>query len=775
MSGLQKENIISMFFIGIFSVLLLAMPYYRGLFFETDAYLFELLLGLWSITIFAIYYRTRTLIAFKDVIIYPLLFVVIIYFISSMQGLTPQLAFDDFLRWLTYGIVFTALLILVDKEKSKWVLHAIFISIIWISVFGLLAQFGLTEFKDAILGSGRIASVLQYPNTLASLVGAIIIGLLMYALRKDVKWYIRGVYLTQLVPLLVVFIFTQSRAAYLLLPIVWLLALLFLKVREQIKYVLMSIVLIGSVLPLMLIYDQYLVEGNHLILYYVFGLGLLFGCVVIGGLWLSEKVIIARKPFFSNRTPYFRIFIPVTLLVIMIIGFLLLQSTSFTSLLPETIQKRISGINLDAKSLTSRITFFEDSFDLFKDHWVIGAGGNAWKGLYHSYQSVPYTSTQTHSFLMKLLTDVGIFGSLMFLSFIGLGVYTIYRWIRKYGLSNDGLLRIGIPLIMATMIFMHSTIDFDMSYGYVSILWFTLLALVYIQVRDEDTAIKLKSKVMPKLATWVIMIPSLVFMAIIGMYTYAASINLNGISYTEALDKVNTKVSLSPSNVAYRFQKVQILELALLNAQQEKYLQEMLQELLSISELDKNNPITLLQAGQYFAKYGYGQNALTNSGRALEIAPWLLPAYEQYIFYSSQIARLQLGEGNIDGAREKLAQVQSYIEVLEEKIEYLKHTPNPSHYKQFKLNNSIRLNGGKALVLLGEFDRARAYLDPLRKNKDLQLKLESTVWVSVLEGYAGDTNRTNNLIKSGRKLDEQFDLMREEVIALMNTLQHNGK
>ncbi len=752
---------ISMVFIGLYSLLLLIMPYFRGLFFDIDFYKFELLLGILFLFIIFYFNKKGQSDKFQSYIIYPILGFVLVYFISAFSSPVGFMAFQEAFRWLIYVLVFIGLLFLLNHKWNDFMLHVLFISIAWTATYGLLAHFELVHFREAIIWD-RIASVFQYPNTFAAIVAAGILGILIYSIHSNQKWYFRLSYSAFLVPFVVVIIFTQSRATLVMLPIVWLVALVFLTLKKQIQYVISTILLVITATPLLLIYDRYVDAKDPTIIIWLFAAGFVYSGSFLGLHYLFDRV--QSKP----KSPYLRAIIPGIMIIFAIVGIVFISSPSLISLLPDALSQRLGDINLDTRSVTERGTFYKDSIEMFKDYPILGAGGNGWKGLYYSYQSLPYTSTQTHSFFMKLLVEVGLLGTLLFLVFLSLFMYTVYRWFRKYGFQHDRIINISVYLIMALMLLMHSMVDFDMSYGYFALLWFTLMAMIYVEIREPDTEPRFKKMMIGKPMMWGTLGISAIVLIFISLNTYATAINVGGIHYSEALDKINTKVALSPSNIDYRMQKLEVLDLIVLNSADTSFKEELLREAIKISEIDKNNPVTLLQIGQYFAKYGYGKNALDVSKQAIEKAPWFMVAYEQYVSFGSQLSTAFIRNGDVEGAKMTLEQVVTWLNSIEDKVAHLKTMPESLQYHSFTLTDPILRNGGSALVLVKEYDRARSYLEPLLNSNDPTKKIDAILWLSILEEKTGNVARVSQLVEEGRKSDPDLDQKRLELLSLVD-------
>jgi tetratricopeptide (TPR) repeat protein len=265
---------------------------------------------------------------------------------------------------------------------------------------------------------------------------------------------------------------------------------------------------------------------------------------------------------------------------------------------------------------------------------------------------------------------------------------------------------------------------------------------------------------------------SLFLLIVIGKYAYAETIKIDGIHYSNALKNIEKRIALSSSNIDYRFQKIDALELAYKDSNDQAYVQELLQEALKIAELDKNNPISLIKIAQYFAKYGYGANALESSSKAIEKAPWLLVAYEQYISYGTQYSIALLRENKLQETTELLKNVQDCLSTFEKNLTYRdKMIPEKYRYQYpYNYSDVIRQYGGSALVMLGEYDRAKTYLEPLMNNKDAKKKINAALWLSILEEKIGNIELAAQLTNQGTELDTEFEQKRAEILQLMQKL-----
>lgn len=85
------------------------------------------------------------------------------------------------------------------------------------------------------------------------------------------------------------------------------------------------------------------------------------------------------------------------LVLVALIAFLLI-GTSVRSILPSNMETRLENINVKQHSVLERITFYKDAMKVVKDYPIIGTGGGGWAALYEHYQNNPYVSRQVHNF-----------------------------------------------------------------------------------------------------------------------------------------------------------------------------------------------------------------------------------------------------------------------------------------------------------------------------------------------------------------------------------------
>ena len=160
----------------------------------------------------------------------------------------------------------------------------------------------------------------------------------------------------------------------------------------------------------------------------------------------------------------------------------------------ESILSRFENISAD-NSFNTRITFIKDGFKIFKDWWLLGAGGGAWSILNFKYQSYLYWSTQTHNYPLQVMIEVGLFGIILLLLLFVAIVTSFIKTYKKTALGNVNgrVIQSGI-FTSIVFLFLHAAMDFDFSLSSIYLLTWGLVALINIDVRKNVESDELKVK-----------------------------------------------------------------------------------------------------------------------------------------------------------------------------------------------------------------------------------------------------------------------------------------
>ncbi|UNK18022.1 O-antigen ligase family protein [Paenibacillus sp. N3/727] len=451
------------------------------------------LLFLWI----AKYFKSIRLDDQRDWLIVGVLLLPLSYVISLLGAASHYLAMNMVIVQCIYAIMFIIAVYLLRDKMSNRVIQTTIMTVAYaIVVFGLLHWFGQGKTAGAIVNwfsktvlngiytnavmvdsNGlRLTSVFQYANTYAAFLMAFLFAAIFY-ITTSRKWYIQAFHSFMLVPIIVSLLLTLSRGGLVMLPVVFVLLLMFLKPAKQILWILYcaiagvaSLLISKPVTELGLqLNEKFSASGAFK------GWGILLGVSVIIGVlgWVIQTYVAPMLDKGLERWSAKKgssLWIPVASVVLSGLLIFLFIGTSVKNILPQNIAIRLDNINLNQHSVLERFTFYKDAMKVVADYPIFGAGGGAWAALYEQYQNNPYTSRQAHSFFIQYLIEVGIVGFLIFMSCI---LYIFYKYIRGYiKADEEGRNSHFLYVIIVLSILMHSTLDFNMSYVFLGILVF---------------------------------------------------------------------------------------------------------------------------------------------------------------------------------------------------------------------------------------------------------------------------------------------------------------
>ncbi|MBN4062955.1 MAG: hypothetical protein COA82_12455 [Alkaliphilus sp.] len=205
----------------LLSVFLFMLPFYRGLYFQGEimiAHIVSLFLFIMHIISKMINKKKIELVSHTD---YVAILLIIAYLLPII-----------FFRWAnlrdSVGMVLwsinTFIIYLMVKDYSKdelykkLILNAILASGVAVISIGLLASFGYVEYADAFMGN-RISSTFQYPNTLAAYT-MMLFFITFGMMKEEKKYWLKTIYAVVGFLMFFVFVFTYSRAAWLIFPFI---------------------------------------------------------------------------------------------------------------------------------------------------------------------------------------------------------------------------------------------------------------------------------------------------------------------------------------------------------------------------------------------------------------------------------------------------------------------------------------------------------------------------------------------------------------------------
>lgn len=724
-------------------------PFQVGLFngmmveFEKPIYMSALLCGLMLLVWAGLQYKNFKLTEQTDLLVSAAIFLPIIYALSLFVAVSHYMAMTMLFIQSVYAAVFIISFYLL---KSKKINHAIQMAIMTISYavvgFGLFNWFGFWKFTGSLVGwftdavlngkysdavmtdsNGlRLTSVFQYANTYAAFLMAFLF-IAVFALTRSRKWYGRLTHGFMLVPIIVSIMLTLSRGGLVMLPVVFILLLLFLKSAQQILWI-MQLGIAG--IAALLITTPVSNLGIELNTAFsassaLKGWGYLLGAsVIVAGLswiiqhfaapWLQDKLggVEGRK---LNG-----LWIPLGSVALVIFAAFLLIGTGVRTLLPDNIETRLENINFQQHSVLERITFYKDALKVVKDYPILGAGGGGWGSLYEHYQNNPYISRQVHNFFLQYLIEVGIIGFIAFMTFI---LYIFYKYIRRYMKRDKDDFQNGFfYLIIALSILVHSLLDFNMSYAFMGILVFIGLAGMAV-VMDSKPLRRNWNRTGIRVGYFAMLVVGTLFLLFLSI-SYIGSSDaaykakkLLGVSqsYEEIKAPLIAALKNRPGHPESVLYLSSIDQQVFSQTKDEQYLTESYSVLTTALKNEPYNKNLLRQLAAYYDLKGEGDQAYAVYRDNADKFIWDIEWYDTLINRSFILGEQAYVQKD-DAAKERYFNtgLAAYNHVVAG-IEHLKTLPpQQMQGREFNITPTIAMNAGKIKLMLGDAEAAASIL-----------------------------------------------------------------
>jgi len=227
-------NKLNIFVFALLCIIVFYPPFFRGLFFEKEFFITSILTSITFILWCILKINRKEGRLFEKPLDYALFGLVLAYLLSTFVAVNLRLAIGEFVKYFTYFMIYVLVSQVVkEKKQIKILLNVVILSGVLVALMGIGAASGIVKYKGAFEG-GRIFSTLQYPNTTASFLMAIFFISLAFIAISDKKWH-KALYGISSYTLLLTFIFTYSRGAWIMFPFVLLIYLIVLPKSSKIE------------------------------------------------------------------------------------------------------------------------------------------------------------------------------------------------------------------------------------------------------------------------------------------------------------------------------------------------------------------------------------------------------------------------------------------------------------------------------------------------------------------------------------------------------------
>lgn len=693
------------------SMFLLIAPYKQGVFnsgawnFEGPVYMSALwgALGILFISIANVRKGTESNMLLLQLAIW---LVPLAYYISSIGPASNHLSEISVYISILWAVFFTMGLYVGQKYKfRKYLITIICILIYFIVIYGIINWFGLAHYKNAVL-NGRLAGVFQYPNTYAALLVGIYFASLSIANKnKYDSNRIHYCFCFMLVPIMMSLLLTLSRGGYILFFIVFIVYLFLLSFENQIKTIIATFitgVLSASWLQLLISINEIVLEKFNL-LYSLGGVGIIIITSVINVILVNwcYKIILHR--FRKISTPIY--FMPLLILLLFLILIALLFIPFTLQLLPDALEERIVSFSTANESYKGRIEYFKDSFKIFMDYVWFGTGGGGWTSLYSQYQDIPYTANKAHSFYAEYIIEVGFVGILAIIIL----VICIFKSIDYSVLRNEiHESRIASIVLMSSLL-IHSFIDFDMSFVYISTLVFLLLGLsIPVKATGNSTPGKYYKWSISFLSFIVFMIVIVQIIPKVQAHNYY-SVAMNGLKNNNLLSEpINKSYQLDPGNPNYALSQVQLLIAQYNNSSNNQYIDQAIKVVEDIYNSEPFNKNILEIRYKLLLNKNENLDALYAAKELVEKYPWTFSHYEQVIQYGYEFGKEKYQKDHDEHntywriALDTFSNLNNRIDIV--------NSENVRNKRGFRITPMIALQVGEIYYTQSEYENAKSIL-----------------------------------------------------------------
>lgn len=598
------------FIFVVLSLIFVVSPFSKGLYFDEDFYLYAI--GIFVLFLINIIYVVAKRGKQHKRSAWYIWLLPLSFALSLPFAVSPEGAIGSFIRWNSYASFFMLLFWSFDNKVIIKQAPVVFqLTGIVISFSMIFFYLGLISYHDSMIAD-RFAGVFQYPNTFGMVSGVFL--LFSIIMLTDVKLTKREVilYSFPLISFGTNLIQSGSKGMFIVVPLLWLMTLFILNVKQQIRYLAISLVMaICTIIGIMVLKLNVLPA----ILSFLFA-----SCSVVIMIMGFNKSRFVNHLIGKIRVN--RFLIPSTG---MIMGLLFIADIAnegiMYKMLPIPIQSQLGNISLDASTANERIIVAKDALKAFSEAPILGGGGGAWEAIYPGYQSLPYQTKSIHNGYIEWLVSNGIIGSMLILAVL---FYFLRQVIRHSRVFEDEILYKG-TLVSLFIILLHSFIDFNLSYGtvWLMVLWLLAMGMTTQQVVKPA----LKDNILKRQKYLSIFRVGIVSLTVVITSLFALRFMLANDYYQQARasEVLETKeklmlkaVSLNPYEINYWFEMGEISSYYVYQLNMLEKQNQVRRSLVRAVQLEEENPFVLYRSGLLLEKIGDLEGSLEYFEKALK-------------------------------------------------------------------------------------------------------------------------------------------------------------
>lgn len=759
--SVKQSNVERYFYLTLvmFCILIFYPPFFKGLFFEVPQ---QWTLFFASLIFIAciLWQMAKNQMRFLDGAFSYLIFALpCIYILSAFNAADLRLAVAEIVKMILYFIVFWVAGQLTREPKSSvTILTVLYLSGVLVALAGFLSAVGVLTLKDSFV-SGRIYSTMQYPNTLAIFLAAIMMfGFWLWLTDTSLRWRLFLAWGNFL--MMFVFISTFSRGGLLVFAGMLLLYFVGMPAEYRLPWLghLAAIIPLGAICAFTIVPAAY--RHNYVAAWF----GMLAGSAVVLLLHRGFPKIVSAEKFDLGRISAKKIAASLVIVFVLAAGGLILWGVTndtqpvaggqdqpwYFSVLPYHVASRLQDFNFESRNAQLRIYWSVEALKIVKEHPILGMGGGAWEAYNRTIQDYPFNSSQVHNHFMQLWAEAGTVG---FLVFLGIWLFfVIVSWKNFRGAPDIRERLLDLTIFSAGIgIGVHSLMDFDLSLSAIAIVLWTCFGLAWGRSLALEEADPAKGLLKEGNRTVFIGASSLVALAAFVLSTsllISFSYQADGVRYVQAgrLDQA---------------------ESSFVNASRfDPFSSEIRANLASIKKAQKDKEAAMkymeqaLDRSPYdFSLYGkladiYIGNGDVDKGieaakAGVKVAPWTVLAYQNLADVYVQGGMRLLQQNDIEGAARYLTECEEIPQTLRDQAETIPDRAKElwsARDKFYEFTPKTKMAFGVAQMYLEKFDLAEDNFLDAAKNETL--KPEVYFWLAVLARKTGKEAQVQELLAS---------------------------
>lgn len=759
------------------ALLLFLPPYFRGLFFapqQEKALIFALLV-FWLAFLWRWLQGDDQL--FRGPLDYLALSLPLVYIITALVAVNKGLAIDEVVKYLLYFLTYWSVARLVrHREDLHKLLHVIYASALGVALVGLAVATDLVFIKDGFLG-GRIYSTFQYPNALASYLGAVVlIGFYLWlrspqtqpdssrgARGQRFPWlvgdHIQGYLYAGVNFLLLAVLFgTKSRGGLLVFGLVFLIYLAGLGPRGRLLVALHGVW--NGALAYICVHQFILqaLEQRYGQAWVWLLAGLLAG---LAGHWLLRRLDQFVLGVWVNTGQKQN-------LAFGLLSGMVVLATGIFLLVKAELWEKVTDFSY-LKNALERMYFVQDALKMIREKPLLGWGGGGWQEAYRSFQGYLYNSSEVHSYYFQVGVETGLLGLASVLG-IGLGFgYYIFRIYRQRRTNRDLFSTAWVLAAAFLLIAVHAVIDFDLSLAALAIVLWSLLGLVahLVQHGDRDragagvveTGVRDRGKAAPgphrgasvslvaATVAVVLMLVPVLFLSQSHAQANQARFYLHLGQLDKATGHWESAVKYHPFNSDFRS------GLAHSYRAGQQYEKSLAQARLAVQASPYNSLLRVDLARSHLA-LGQYQEAVRQAEEAVALAPFVQKRYDDLAQIYFEAGYGALGDRQEPEARDYFARAVQLPRAIQAIMDNL---PEP-YQKMWRdgppltATDPVLFVAGAAGYQLGDYHTAGVTLHKVAGQGDESLRAKVLVWLALVADKQGHQEQVGELLQKADQI-----------------------